>query len=194
MNIRKLFNIPDKEQSIIIKNQINEVFDKCNQLADVENSDQIEYKKFHDHICPNCKNRNEKTIVNKIILGNGNAKINGSFIWGFGNINGSYINEFIEINHCNECGNEWFKYKTKNIDSNRILRVLLKYLAQIIKDPKENNDDWKLEAIQIFSNCYAETIFKLKNMVVLPDEFIDVLTIKTLRKHYKSIFDETINK
>lgn len=189
MNIRKILNSSNKNQRNIINDDIKNIWDKCNKISDIENREQKEAKEFHDNICPNCKSR--KNIVNKIAYIQSTTKTTTTVKFGFGTIETVNNSNTTEVNHCNECGNEWIKFKVKIVLSEKILNVILNYLSQILTNPKEREREWKMEAISIFDGCHAESIYKLriKQKDYLHEETNDCLTLNKLRKHYKSIYD-----
>ena len=196
MNIRKILNIPNELQLIQLNEDKKLIIERCNKIALTENREQQENKNFHDSNCPNCKNRNKESIVDKLIIQQSEGNIRGYFYFGFGIIVGDYTWNVFEINHCNKCGNEWIKYKIKTIDSTHILRIVFKYLAQILANPNEKKNEWKLEAIQVFDNCTAEAIHSLrkKQSKYLPKSINKQLSLKNLRRYYKSIYDSNKNK
>jgi hypothetical protein len=189
MNIYKVLNIPNKKQKNKINNDIQLIWNKCNKISQTENREQKEAKQFHDNTCPNCKSK--KNIVNKISYIQTTTKTVAAIKFGFGTI--ETVNNFntTEVNHCNECGNEWIKFKVKIATSDKILNVIFNYLSQILKNPQEREHEWKMEAISIFNNCYAESIYNLriKQKNYLYEKTNDCLTLNRLRKYYKSVYD-----
>jgi len=192
MTIRKFFNIFSKKESELIQLDIELILNRSKIIMNMENNEQQQYKKYYDNTCPNCNNSNSKTIVNKIISQQNNVYINFALyndVDKFNNINKS---NFIEINHCNACGNEWFKFKTKTLNVSTIITVLLKYIAYNIEHPNDDILDWKKEIIQqVFDGCHAESIYRLKKQHVkyLPPHINNILSLYNLRKLYKSVFD-----
>jgi hypothetical protein len=194
MNIRQLLNLPDKAQKLILEKETNLILDRCDIIAKSEYDEQLEAKQFHDGRCPRC--REKEKIVDRISHVQGSSIIDSSFILGFGSIHGSMSIDTVAVNHCNTCGHEWIKFKTKYVSNTKILRVVLNYLAEILTDASEKNRSWKLEAIQVFDGCSAETIYKLRSVHqnYLHDETIEKLSLSCLRQYYKSIYDKENNK
>lgn len=189
MNLRKLLNIITKKDKNIINDDIEKILSYCDNIASVEWREQKENQIAHDGQCPNCRG---KDVVDKITDVNGKGRLNGDFRLGFGSVNGSLNISTSEVNHCNNCGNQWKKFQTKVITKTDIVRVALNYLGDIVNDPEKNkNFDWKHDAIKVFENSYAETIKTLiiKHKDYLRSTTLNVLTTKKLRKIYKSIFD-----
>jgi len=184
MNIRKILNLPNKLQKTKIQNDIDMILNKCDIIAQNEINEQQENKELHDNTCSICKTKT--IIVNKFISISNIENVNNNIKFGFGKIKSSIITNIEEVNHCNTCGNEWKKYKTKPISKTNILNLAFKYLKEIIKN-KENKRDWKLETIQVFDDCYAEALYKL-NIWKRTD-----IKLSTLRKYYKSIYDKIEN-
>jgi len=189
MNIRKYFNIQNKNERNVIKHEIGLIWNSCQKIADVENKELKEAKVIHDGNCPNC--RSKKNIVNKIAFIESTTKTITKLNFGVGSV--EIINNIntSEVNHCNECGNEWVKFKVKNVLAENVLMVILNYLSQVLTNPEERNRSWKMEAVEIFKDCYAESIYKLRNKyeTKLPEKTYDKLNLTRLRKNYKSIFD-----
>ena len=65
MNIRKILNIPNKQQKTFIQLSKEIVLNNCDILARKEIEEQQDNKLFHDGQCPICKSR--KDIINKIV-------------------------------------------------------------------------------------------------------------------------------
>lgn len=195
MNIRKLLYLPTLEQKIVLATQIEHILEKCDKIASVEWREQRENQKTHDGICPKCRARQEY-IVDKIRQVHGDGNVSGSFSLGFGSVSGRMSVDTDEVNHCNKCGNEWKKFKTKYISKTEIVRVALNYLAAIIENPEEKKWDWKVEAIQVFDGCSAEAIRVLveKNSYNIYSSTKEQLTLTTLRRYYKSVFDRENKK
>jgi hypothetical protein len=186
--IRQLLNLPNKAQKLILEQETNLILDRCDVIAKSEYNEQLEAKQFHDARCPKC--REKEKIVDRICHVQGNGSIKGNFILGFGSIHGSTTIDTIAANHCNNCGHEWIKFKTKYVSNTKILRVVLNYLAEILIDATEKNRSWKMEAIQVFDGCSAETIYKLRCLHenYLHDETTEKLSLSCLRRYYKSIY------
>lgn len=192
MNIRLLF-LSAAEKKILAEDA-EIILSKCDKIASVERQEMRENQDFHDGTCPNCrttKKNKPDAIVNKMREVKGTGKITGGIldITGFVNI------ETHPVNHCNICGNEWVKFKVKSISQTDVLRVCLNYLAAILNNSAEKKFNWKVEAIKVFDDCYAETIYKFvrkekKHILPLTKS---KLKLETLRQHYTSIFD-TENK
>jgi hypothetical protein len=159
--------------------------DKSDKIAREEIKDQLEMKRSRDGQCPHCKAKSD-SIVDKICQVQG--KSNGKFRLGYGNI--GILIDTEAVNHCNACGNEWKKFKTKEISQTHIIRLAFKYLYDIINNPEEKKKDWKLETIAVFNDCCAEAIFNLRfeYRYNLTDGINSKLTLSRIRKYYWSIY------
>ena len=182
MNIRKILNIPNKQQKTFIQLSKEIILNKCDVIAREEMKEQQDNKLFHDSQCPICKSK--KDIINKIVNIQSLNHIEGNFKFGFGKIKTVITTNTYKVNHCNSCSNEWEKYKTKPISQTNILNVAFKYLKEILEDPEKNKQDYKIETIQVFDNLYAETLYEL-NVWKRTD-----IKLSVLRKHYKSVYDK----
>lgn len=187
MNWRKIFRIPSKAQKKLLSIDKDIILQRCNIISDNEYKEQREAEKSHNDVCPNCHSKKDK-IVDKIRQVQGNKSISSTFYLGFGNLNSIINVDTLEVNHCNVCGNEWKKYKFIYAHKTDILRVALKYLAEILEDPKQKECKWKLETIKVFENAYAENIinFYNKNKCYL----YKPLKYKKIIKYYKSVYDK----
>jgi len=191
MNLRRLLNRPSKAQQALIDADIANVLQKCDVIATAEFKEQLEAQKSHDSVCPNCHCRKEN-IVNKIAQVQGSGKVSGSFRLGYGDVSGSMSVDTIEVNHCNGCGNQWKKYKIIYASKTEILRVTLKYLARMLGNPEEKKYEWKMKAIEVFDDCYLETISSLakKNSTYLFESDKELLKYKRLKYYFKSVYDK----
>ena len=186
MNIRKLFGMPSEAQEMQIKQDTELILERCAKIADVENQDQKENANSRDGQCPKCRSKNK--IVDKITHVQGKGSAGGNL---FG-ISGSVLIDTEAVNHCNDCGHEWKKFKIKVVMRTDILRVALNYLGQIRKDPEKNKKmSWKVEAIQVFDGCCAEAIDNLRfnNRHTIHSDIGYELKLFRLRKIYYSIYD-----
>jgi hypothetical protein len=191
MNLRKFFNYPDTKQKSLISNDINTIMKKCGDIAYAEQREQRDLKIRHDSKCQNGKCKSND-IVNKIRDVQGRGNVSGTFYLGFGDVSGNLMVDTLEVNHCNVCGHEWRKFKEKSISSEQILVVALNYLADILTKPIEKEDfPWKADAIKVFDDCCAESIYSLviKNKSNIFINTASKLNRNQLRKHYKSVFD-----
>lgn len=171
-----------KKLRLLIINDINIITNNCQIISQRENNEQKKSKHFHDNNCPNCQ-ATEDNIVNKLndVQGKITIKISQTFGYKLTNVLSNIDTN--EINHCNVCGNEWKKFKLNPITKAHILKVALKYLSEILKDPKEREKDWKVETIEVFKDSHAETIYKLSK-----HNSVETIRLRDLKKHYKSIF------
>lgn len=167
MILRKLLNLPTKRQLRLLEEDAERILVVCNKIARKEIEKQLILKDSYDGNCLECGAKGNDIITKTVILPK----------------HGHY-----RINHCQKCGNEWDKYKTKKISQTAVLRVALRYLADIIFVPEHENFSWKKETIGMFDESYAETIYKLNKV---RDGFMfPELKLFLLRKRYKSVFDK----
>jgi len=186
MGLRKIFNIPTKEQKDLISVDVDSINNRCEELANEERRDQRDFVERRDSICPHCKKSGDD-IVDKIADVGGKGNVSGSFALGFGSVSGGMSVSTGAVNHCNGCGNEWAKAKTKSISRTDIVRVALKYLSEVLKDREQKRFDWKMEAIKSFDDCCAESIrfFYKRNEAYTYSK----LRLSKLRRYYPSVYD-----
>ena len=114
MKIRKLLHWLTIKQKAVIAADIEHILSGCDSIAKVEWHEQLENQKTHDGQCPKCQAHIEH-IVDKIRHVQGTGKVDGSIKIFNGYILGNVTIDTNEVNHCNKCGNEWKKSKTKYI-------------------------------------------------------------------------------
>ena len=190
MNLRKTFNIFSKAQKAILDADEKIIMDKCALISADENQEQDEFGNAHNKQCPACKEK--LSIVDRWANVQGNVILNGQMRLGFGNITGNITVETTAVNHCNKCSNEWPKYHRKFISSIDVLKVAFNYFGQILENPEEKKRPWKLQAIGVFDDCNAESIYRLrkKNHLWLHHYTNSRLSLSCLREYYQSIYDK----
>jgi hypothetical protein len=182
MFIRKLLHLPSKEQKKIILYDVETIQKHCNNIVMIETKEQEENAFVHNNFCPKCHAKKDN-IINRYSFVQGKNTFNG-FSFKTKTI---VLFETYPVNHCNVCGNEWIKFKSKTITETSIVKVILNYLSDIINEPEKNvNRKWKHESISIFDDCHAESICflqkKYKGWLHKP------ISISKLRLKYKSIY------
>ncbi len=185
MNLLKLFNIRSAKQVIGLIVETELIKQRCEVIASREYEEQKENQKTHDERCPKCRAKKDM-IVDKIEQVEGKGNVSGNL---FG-VSGSMEIDTNTVNHCNVCGHQWKKFKTKYVSKTDILRVTLKYLNDLIDNPEHNKRlTWKIEAIQVFDGCHAEAITMMANEEKRYVRGKEYLRNTVLRKYYPSIFD-----
>lgn len=189
MNIRKYLNIPNRSHSMIINHEISLIMIKCNVIASNEENDLKESKYVHDNICPRCKNRNN--IVDKLSYVHGKYVVVNNSWFGLAGVGSNVIIDTAPVNHCNGCGNEWVKFKEKRVNGIDMLRVALNYYCQLEMNPSEKKHEWKVELVDVFKDCHAESIHSLgkKHLKYIRNNNRKMLDIQYLRSKYGSIYD-----
>ena len=119
MNIRKLLYLPSPEQSLAIVDDINIIQKRCDEVGETERKEQKENQKSRDSRCPKCRAMSDK-IVDRIAAVEGVTNFRGNMF----KITGRLGIETKPVNHCNVCGHEWEKFKTK---SNRCCKEFRSY-------------------------------------------------------------------
>lgn len=142
-----------------------------------ENSEDYNSEKRHNNTCPKCYSN--KNIVDKIQRTNGN--INGSFSsFGGGYIGGSIDTD--SVNHCNSCGHQWKKYKSKYYSDEDIVWKINYQLKDFMSDKRE----YYKSTYDDLQQFYAETIYRL--LYNWTSEYSTIPTKKWLLKNFKSIY------
>lgn len=187
--IRKLLHIPTSRQSLIIVDEIKVIQKRSGDIASTERKEQTENQKSRDSRCPLCRAKkmvNDKpNIVDKITSVESKTKIRGNLF----KISGLLAVETKPVNHCNHCGHEWEKFRTKTITEFAITKIILDYLSDIIRDPERNKRySWKHEYMDVFKDCHAESIYGLQKQY--KPQLRHPLSLRQLRTKYESIYDK----
>lgn len=181
---KRHYNIQNATQSEIVKNEIDAIL----KIADIESTAdyrrESKWKSDHDSKCPLCGNTK---IVNKISRVEGHGEVNGSFSLGFGSVYGSMDIDTNDVNHCSSCGNQWKKYKINYKSNSKMLEHFLYCIDTHIEGKYSFADD----TYNNLKEFKAETIYALinSNHVYTLWQSTRDLELKTLRKHFKSVFD-----
>lgn len=184
MNWRKLLYLPSPDQSLTMIDEVKVVQQRCSKMAATERKEQTENQKSRDNRCPKCRAMTDK-IVDRFAMVEGVSNIRGHIFRMVGRIGV----ETKPVNHCTVCGHEWEKFRTKTITELAITKVILDYLSDIIRNPERNKRySWKHEAVEVFKNCHAESIYALQKEYKPSLRY--PLTLRQLRTKFKSIFDE----
>jgi len=187
MNLRKLLHLPSPKQSLAILDDIKLIQKRCSEIGETERKEQKENQRSHDGRCPKCRATQDK-IVDRMAAVEGVTNFRGHLF----KIVGRLAIETKPVNHCNVCGHEWEKFKTKTITDMAIIKVTLDYLSNIIRNPERNKRySWKHEAIEVFKDCSAEAIFAIQKEYKPSLRY--PLTKKQLKTKYKSVFDKNNN-
>lgn len=190
MNLRKFFNIPNKEQEQLIQDGIVKLTSIADKISIERNNKDYESTNRLNSICPNC---NSTTVVNKISRVQGSGNISGSFSLFGGGLYGSGSIDTNEVNHCNSCGNEWKKYKWNITTTNELIYNWLNH----INDYYKTNDEWLRkhykETIQILKDIPAESLYiwfdEHSYSSSLYYSTKENLSLKIIRKYFKSVYD-----
>jgi hypothetical protein len=173
MNLRKILYQPTLEQKKQIFIETQRIMKKCSEVAAIERKEQEESQRTHDSKCPRCRGGD---IVDRFALVE------------------SIVNaiETKPVNHCKNCDHEWLKFKMKSVTVLSVMRVILKYLNDIIINPElSKRYSWKLEAIEIFKGYHAEAVYAVQKQYKKQGR--TSLSMTQLRTKYESIFDKKRN-
>ena len=183
MKLRKLLNLLTPEQTELLLADIEVIAKRYMEVGYIERKEQTENQRSRDGKCPKCRTSGDN-IVDRIAAVEGEGDVSGNL---FG-VSGRMSIETKAVNHC-KCGHEWEKFKTRTITDRSVLIVILNYLSDMIRNPEHNQRlSWKVEAIEVFKGCYAESIYELQKKH--KRSLRSPLTLTQLRSNYKSIFDK----
>ena len=182
MNWRKLLYLPNPEQTLVVLDEMKIIQERMQKIGAIERKEQTENQRTHDGSCPKCRTR--EGIVDKIALVEGISNFRGNVF----KFNGRLAIETKPVNYCNTCHHEWVKFKTKIITDFALTKVILDYLSDIVRNPERNKRySWKLEAIEVFKDCHAESVYAVQKDY--KGTLRHTLTLRQLRTKYKSVFD-----
>lgn len=148
-----------------------------------------EYADRHNGQCPKCGAKDPLDIVDKIRQVQGEGYVRGEFFLGHGGVYGRTTVDTNEVNHCNKCGNEWKK-------EHRVFTTHRKVISSWLNDIKVYSEDSQCYAkrtIEKLKKFHAESIYALINEAEDDSLYLrtkETLTLPTLRKYFKSVFDE----
>ena len=188
MNIREILYLPSSEQRKVLLIDIKNIQQRNKEIAIIERNEQKENQKSRDNRCPKCMAHQDE-IVDRIMSVEGKGNMSGNLF----KTSGFILIDTEAVNHCTVCSHEWKKFKTKAITELGIIKVILNYLSDIIRNPKKNAKcSWKHEAIEIFKDCHAEAIYTIQRKYKKSIRYH--LSKRQLRKNYESIFINKKNK
>ena len=191
MNLRKFFNVPNKEHKQLIQDGITKLKYIANDIVSEENSKGFDSANLINSTCPNC---GSNVVVNKIARVQGSSNITGTFSLFGGSLYGSGKIDTNEVNHCNSCGNEWKKAKWYVTITSSIICGWLNYIYQY----NETIDNWTnkrtKEILQLLKDVPAESLYECLNEYDYSNKLyistIENLSLKILRKYFKSVYDK----
>ncbi len=186
MFIRKFFNRRNKEQEKVVSCQLTEIYEFTRQKIDKLLAKDEETSKDINGKCPNCGCEN---VVHKFANVSGNGYVSGEMFIGTGYVSGSSEVITKKVNHCNDCGNQWKLYNGQTFSSHKIIADDLFQITSYIKDP--NRWSFQQGIYLRYSKYSAETIYELVKRCEHWSfhTVTKTLTLRILRKHFKSVFD-----
>jgi len=186
VNLRKIFNIPNKEQKRLIDLHVEILKDHANTQDRDYSRKHLQYQEDHDGTCPNC---GKKEIVNKISRVQGEGSVGGSFALGFGSVHGSSSTDTNSVNHCNSCGNQWKKYSYEVKWSSDFYSDWFNALDEVRKGNEWDFQTREIDALKKL-NVSAEAIHKMKKHACdMYSSAEENVTLSYLRKEFPSVYD-----
>ena len=177
------------KQKAVIEKQYYKLEQKYEDEATHIRNKNDEYADRANKECPKCGSK--KNIIDKIAHVQGSGKVSGDFSLGFGSIRGSSNVDTSAVNHCSVCGHEWVKDIPTRKYAGDLISHNLDMLGYIFDD-NEWSQKYTVVYVEKFSEYYAETIqyaYKENSYRCAPSTE-DQLTLKNLKKHFKSVRDE----
>lgn len=181
IKIRKFLNIPSKEEKELIKKDCELILESVKKYQKEENNKDSERKKISDNTCVKCSS---EKIVDKITQTTGHGSVSGSFRFGHGSVSGQTNIDTKPVNHCSECGHQWEKYKLFYHSQKEILDTWFFVLGYT--DLKNYT---KTEVYKLLKGYSAESILESLNLIKNNRSVKDKLTLRFLRKYFKSVYD-----
>ena len=183
MNLRKLLNAPNAKQTVALLMDVELITKRYEEVGRTERHEQKENQKSRDSRCPRCRAMKDK-IVDRYAAVGGKGSVGGHL---FG-VRGRIDIETKPVNHCTNCSHEWEKFRNKTITDLSIVRVILNYLSELVRDPEgQSRFSWKKEAIEVFKGCHAEAVLMVQSKY--KPSIRHPLSLRQLRTKYKSVFD-----
>lgn len=144
----------------IIIDDIKMINGRAELIVQAENDEQKEAQINHDNICPHCKKSG--SVINRFALVHGTTDTDVIITHsGPHNMVNNMTIKTDAVNHCNNCGNEWEKYKIVSINRTLVIKMALIYLIEIMNDWSNIKIKHKYETLEIFEDCYYESIMML---------------------------------
>ena len=174
--LRKIFNFPNKEEEVLIKQKVDLIWDLAKSRADFLNRES--QKKYHqvNDTCPKCESM---AVVNKFIRFQGEGR-------GFGH----FTADTNEINNCNNCGNQWRKFEFKKATPTSVIGGWLDdmYLYRGDKEKEiENTKIREFNGWQIYAESIHNVLWEIKgDCRVSTREYFGLIN---LREKFKSVYD-----
>jgi hypothetical protein len=183
MSLKRFFGVKSSDQKGIVAKDYELLVKRIDEYRNRENQKLSDRAKRENNKCPNCGNNDKKMIVNKISRVQGKGEVSGTL---FG-IYGSSETDTNDVNHCNECGNQWKKEDVSYIWTDNASRTCLNGLdfhirndnARIYNEEKALFDEICIEAIMRLRKKYGSTY---------TGEHISRTALKKL--NYKSVWDK----
>lgn len=176
--------------SVEEKALIDEGLRKLNLVAEADGerlrNEENRRQQDHNRRCPMCSN---SAVVNKIANVNGKGEVHGSFSLGCGSVYGSSSVNTDEVNHCNNCGNQWKKYKPKYKYRHKYIEKAMVDIINNIYVETEGKYSFANGVLERYKDIPAESIYIAKQNVY-KDIYIsaqDNLTLDVLKTKYNSV-------
>lgn len=179
MKIKKIFNILSKEQNLIVSKQfqqINEII-RCEQDALSEKFDNaVEKWELEQNKCKKCGCTDNINVITQRLRHSTNQP---KFIFQQPTSYNYTTSE--NITECSNCGNQWRKINRYDawVAPKREQFSFINEFASQLTNREEYPSTFKC-ANEKFKDFYAESMY---------DAFYELVSLKTLRKIYKSIHD-----
>lgn len=171
-----------KEQKTKVGEDIKTIEDRVESLRSEINGEASDRAHKDNEKCPNCGNRDPKKIVNKISRVQGHGEVSGSL---FG-IYGSSDTDTNEVNHCNDCGNQWKKVRVDWKWQSDIFEDCLRSLNTKIEKRGEMFWSYDVKRCKVFEGMCVESILDWDKKHG-SNWRTALVTKKNLKSYYKSV-------
>ena len=187
MKLRKILNWPSKGEVAKIKIGCNELVEMADRKIREHENNEHKRQKEHNGKCPNCSS---SAIVNKFTRVKGKGEVHGSFIYGFGDVDGSFDMDTSEVNHCSACGNQWKKCRILTQKRKDVFIGWIFGLERALNDKDGNSIGISGErTMNLLKNIPAESIWKtIKNNTEKP--YRKNISLTKLRTKFYSVYGE----
>jgi len=164
-DIRKFFGVPSKQERLLLEEGKQRFIEIAKSEATISNEADKRSMERYGASCSLCGN---KTIVNKI------KRIQGDGNWRHFDIDSN------EVYHCNNCGNQWKKFKL----STRTYKDVIESFVWALHI--DSDGAYFKKVFNLLKDIPAESVYQVYAEV--NHSWDNFLSISMLRKYFPSIY------